>query len=55
MAEKTVITTPKAPTKKKVKKGNAYVCEMCGLTVSVDEACGCVEVCDIIYCGKPMK
>jgi len=28
MAEKTVITTPKAPTKKKVKKGNAYVCEM---------------------------
>jgi hypothetical protein len=37
MAEKTVITTPKAPTKKKVKKGNAYVCEICGLAYKETE------------------
>ncbi len=55
MAEKTGITTLKTPTKKKVKKGDAYVCEICGLAVSVDEACGCVEVCNIICYGKPMK
>jgi len=55
MAEKKGTTTAKAPTKKKVKKGDTYVCEVCGLAVSVDEACGCVDVCDIICCGKPMK
>jgi hypothetical protein len=28
---------------------------VCGLAVTVDEVCGCVDVCDIICCGKPMK
>lgn len=45
----------KAAAKKKTVKGDAYVCEVCGLAVSVDEVCGCVDVCDIICCGKPMK
>ena len=49
MAEK------KAPAKKKVAKGNSYACEVCGLVVSVDEMCGCVDVCDIVCCGQPMK
>lgn len=40
---------------KKVSKGESYTCEVCGLAVTVDEACGCVDVCDIICCGKPMK
>jgi len=40
---------------KKIAKGDAYTCEVCGLSVVVDEACGCVDVCDIICCGKPMK
>ena len=56
MAQKKAVATPKTKTaKKKVTKGDAYVCEVCGLAVTVDEACGCVEVCDIICCGKPMK
>ena len=40
---------------KKVRKGDSYVCEFCGLAVTVDESCGCVDTCDIICCGKPMK
>ena len=46
----------KAPAKvTKVKKGNGYECAVCGLAVTIDEACGCVDYCDIICCGKPMK
>jgi hypothetical protein len=40
---------------KRVAKGDTYTCEVCGLSVIVDEACNCVGVCDIICCGKPMK
>ena len=50
MAEK-----KQAPAKKKMAKGDSYVCEVCGLSVLVDEVCDCVDVCDIICCGKPMK
>jgi hypothetical protein len=38
-----------------VKKGQAYECQVCGLAISIDEDCGCVDTCDIICCGKPMK
>jgi len=41
--------------KKKVVKDDKYVCEACGLVVTVDEVCGCVDVCDIICCDQPMK
>ena len=41
--------------KKTVKKGDVYKCGVCGIVVSVDEACGCVDTCDIICCDKPMK
>ncbi len=41
--------------KKKMAKGASYTCEVCGLVVSVDEVCGCVDYCDIICCGQPMK
>lgn len=40
---------------KKVAKGSKYECEVCGLVVSVNETCGCVETCDIICCGEQMK
>ena len=40
---------------KKMAKGNSYECEVCGLAVTVDEVCGCMGVCDIICCSKPMK
>lgn len=52
MAQKKV--TPKG-SKKGVKKGEAYQCGVCGLVVTVDEVCGCVDACDIICCEKPMK
>lgn len=49
----------KAPAVKKagagVKKGASYGCGVCGLVVTVDELCGCVEACDIICCDLPMK
>jgi len=41
--------------KKAVKKGEAYKCTVCGLVVSVDETCGCVDTCDIICCELPMS
>ena len=45
----------KKVSKKGVKKGDVYQCGVCGLAVKVDEVCGCVDACDIIYCEKPMK
>jgi len=41
--------------KKVVKKGDAYKCGVCGLAVTVDEVCGCVDTCDIICCERQMK
>jgi hypothetical protein len=41
--------------KKGVKKGDAFKCSVCGIAVSVDEVCGCVDTCDIICCDQPMK
>ncbi len=53
-------TAAKAPAKLVAKKagtvkGNKYACVTCGLVVTVDKACGCVDVCDILCCGKPMS
>jgi len=36
-----------------VKTGDALKCEICGLTVVVDEECGCA-VAEIICCEEPM-
>ncbi len=36
-------------------KGSKYTCDECGIVVSVEEACGCVDVCDLVCCGEPMK
>ena len=47
--------------KRKVKKtaGKAkkdrYTCNVCGLLVTVDNVCGCVDTCDIMCCGKSMQ
>jgi hypothetical protein len=38
-----------------LKTGDQYKCSVCGLVVSVDETCGCVETCDIVCCDTPMK
>jgi len=45
----------KKVSKKGVKKGDVYKCTVCGLAVTVDETCGCIDYCDIICCGKEMK
>lgn len=39
----------------KSKKGSRYVCKVCGLAVTVDNICGCVDACDIICCGEEMR
>jgi len=38
-----------------LKTGDQYKCSVCGLVVSVDETCGCVETCDIVCCDTQMK
>jgi hypothetical protein len=37
----------------KAKTGDRYVCDECGMIISVDEACGC-ETCEIVCCDAPM-
>jgi hypothetical protein len=49
------VPAKKAPAKGKNKAGDGYVCQVCGLAVTVDEVCGCVDACDIICCDTPMK
>jgi hypothetical protein len=45
----------KAASRGKTKAGDALVCGVCGMSVTVDEICGCVESHDIICCERPMK
>ncbi len=45
----------KTPAKAATKVGDAYMCGVCGLAVTVDEVCGCADACDIICCETPMK
>ncbi|MFH1032114.1 MAG: hypothetical protein V1767_06100 [Chloroflexota bacterium] len=54
------VAAKKAPAKKRTTKrtsaGDAFVCGECGLVVTVDQPCTCVdELCDIVCCGVPMK
>ncbi|MEW6008769.1 MAG: hypothetical protein AB1629_03960 [Candidatus Omnitrophota bacterium] len=45
----------KSARKKSVKKQSKYTCDVCGLIVTSDNACGCVDTCDIICCGEQMR
>jgi hypothetical protein len=61
-AKKAKETKPKklvkkvSPKKQKdLKAGGQYQCGVCGLAVTVNEVCGCVDFCDIICCGEQMK
>ncbi len=49
--------TAKKSTQKRsgTSKGDKYACSECGMVVTVDEDCNCVDVCDLICCGEPMK
>jgi len=56
MAEKAAAPEKKTP-KKKVNKGDSLVCEVCGLSIVVEEV-GDVAVAEesaLLCCGKPMK
>src|SRR5271157_1204707 len=45
-----------APKKQKeLKRGARYVCDVCGLSMKVDDPCRCRDFCDIICCGEQMK
>ena len=44
-----------APKKDVMKKGEKLECRTCGLIVSVDEVCGCMDLTHVTCCGKPMK
>ncbi len=37
------------------RKGLRYGCSVCGLSVTVDNVCGCVETHPIACCGQEMK
>jgi hypothetical protein len=54
-ATKAGVTKKPTVKKKGMKKDDKLVCEQCGLIVTVDSICGCVDVCDLICCGKEMK
>ena len=56
--KKTAVTKTKSKAKakgSKIKKGSKYQCSVCGVAVTVDEVCGCVEEHEFICCDKPMK
>jgi hypothetical protein len=56
MARKKETKKPvKKAAKKTMKKGEGYQCTVCGLAITIDELCGCVDACDIVCCEKPMK
>lgn len=40
---------------KELTPGARYECGVCGLVMSVDEACGCADFCDVICCGEQMQ
>jgi hypothetical protein len=35
--------------------GDQYVCDACGLAVTVDEECCCLNPCDLVCCDIPME
>jgi rubrerythrin len=47
---------PKAKPKAKAnpKKGDAYVCRVCGYRLVVDRACGCATMHTYVCCGRRM-
>jgi len=40
--------------KTKAKKSPRYECKVCGLAVTVDNICGCIDAHNIICCGEAM-
>ena len=51
--ESTAKRTPAA--KKETRVGQEYECGVCGVSVTINEDCGCVEECYILCCSEPMQ
>lgn len=49
------VSAKKKTVKTKMKKGAKFACSVCGVAVRIDEVCGCVDMCDIVCCGRQMK
>lgn len=46
----------KSTKKNKLKKGEKFVCNECGLVISVEKPCGCEEDCySFVCCDEPME
>ena len=43
------------PKKKKEEKKKQLACKECGLVVTVENECECMDACDVICCGENMK
>ena len=56
MAEK-VASSQRKSTKRKVKNGDSLICEVCGLSIIVEEVGGMAvaEETTLLCCGKPMR
>ncbi len=37
----------------RAKEGDLYVCDLCGMAVTIEEACGC-DACGLVCCDVPM-
>lgn len=54
-AKKKAVPAKKAAAARKSLKGDSLECNVCGLVITVDEDCGCVEEHVILCCDEPMK
>lgn len=52
---KTATITKNSKKSTRNRKGEKYACSVCGLAVTVDTDCGCVDACELVCCGKAMK
>lgn len=52
--KKTVLKKTKAGSKTTARKGDAFVCGICGYRLIVDRACGCATLHTYVCCGRKM-
>lgn len=52
--EKSKSKKKSAKADQKVKKGDKYTCDSCGMVIAVDDPCGCDD-CSLVCCGQDMS
>ncbi len=53
-AVETATAARKTTPRERASKGDTFECEVCGLSVIVDEESGAAEYNEVLCCGKPM-